>query len=82
MIIAFPASLEQELHITAEHLYLRKAGIIIGKIAGNTLVPDHPLALSNLLAENIVAVSLNKEEALQYLRREEVKIATPIQAGH
>ncbi len=77
MIIAFPAPLEQELHIAAEHLYLRKAGIIIGKIAGNTLVPDHPLALSNLLADNIVAVSLNKEEALQYLRREEVKITTP-----
>lgn len=76
MIIAFPASLEEALLITSDHLYLRKAGIIIGKIAGNSLVPDHALALSNLLAENIVAVSLKKEEALQYLRKEEVKITT------
>lgn len=74
MIIAFPTSLEEALHITAEHLYLRKAGTIIGKIAGNTLVPDHAFALSNLLPENIVEVTLKKEEALQYLRREEVKI--------
>lgn len=74
MIIAFPESLEQELMIVSEHLYLRKAGIIIGKIAGNTLVPDHALALSNWLSAEIVAVSLKKGEALQYLRREEVKI--------
>jgi 16S rRNA C967 or C1407 C5-methylase (RsmB/RsmF family)/NOL1/NOP2/fmu family ribosome biogenesis protein len=74
MIIAFPSALEQELFIVSEHLYLRKAGIIIGKIAGSTLVPDHALALSNWLADEIVAVSLKKEEALQYLRREEVKI--------
>lgn len=76
MIIAFPTALEEELFILSDHLYLRKAGIIIGKIAGNTLVPDHALALSNLLPENIVAVSLKKEAALQYLRREEVKIST------
>jgi len=77
MIIAFPTAQEEALLITADHLYLRKAGIIIGKIAGNSLVPDHALALSNLLSENIVAVTLNKEEALQYLRREEVKITAP-----
>lgn len=75
MIVAFPASLEEALLIVSDHLYLRKAGIIIGKIAGNTLVPDHALALSDLLSENIVAISLKKDEALQYLRKEEVKIA-------
>ncbi|MDF2192486.1 RNA methyltransferase [Paraflavitalea sp. CAU 1676] len=74
MIIALPASLEEALHIAAEHLYLRKAGIIIGKVAGNSLVPDHALALSELLATTTVAVSLKKENALQYLRREEVTI--------
>lgn len=77
MIIAFPTAQEEALLIAADHLYLRKAGIIIGKIAGNGLVPDHALALSNLLTENIVAVTLKKEEALQYLRREEVKITAP-----
>lgn len=75
MIVAFLTTLEQELLIVSEHCYLRKAGIIIGKIAGNTLVPDHALALSNLLHEQTVVVSLKKEDALQYLRREEVKIA-------
>lgn len=74
MIIAFPASLEEPLLIAADHLYLRKAGIIIGKLAGNSLVPDHAFALSTLLGEDIVAVTLKKEEALQYLRKEEVKI--------
>jgi 16S rRNA C967 or C1407 C5-methylase (RsmB/RsmF family)/NOL1/NOP2/fmu family ribosome biogenesis protein len=74
MIVAFPVSLEVELLTLADQLYLRKAGIIVGKIAGNTLVPDHALALSDLLSDKTVAVTLKKEEALQYLRREEVKI--------
>lgn len=75
MIIALPTSLEEALHVAAEHLYLRKAGIIIGKLAGNGLVPDHALALSNLLATSTVAVSLKRDSALQYLRREEVTIS-------
>ncbi len=74
MIIALPASLEESLQIVSEHLYLRKAGIIIGKLAGNGLVPDHPLALSNILASGTVAITLKKETALQYLRREEVSV--------
>lgn len=75
MIIALPEALEEALQIVSEHLYLRKAGIIIGKLAGNGLVPDHPLALSTILASGTVAITLKKEVALQYLRREEVSIA-------
>ncbi|MBO9632397.1 MAG: RNA methyltransferase [Chitinophagaceae bacterium] len=71
-ILAFPALLEQELQVVADNLYLRHAGITVGKLAGTQLVPDHSLAMSTLLAPATVAVSLKKEDALQYLRKEQV----------
>lgn len=73
-VLAFPALLEQELQVVADHLYIRSAGITIGKLAGQQLIPDHALAMSTLLQPSIVAVSLKKEDALQYLRKDQVII--------
>jgi 16S rRNA C967 or C1407 C5-methylase (RsmB/RsmF family)/NOL1/NOP2/fmu family ribosome biogenesis protein len=75
-LFAFPMSLEKELLTIVDHVYVRRAGTALGKIAGNDLVPDHALAVSMLINKSIVAVSLKKENALQYLRKEEVSIAT------
>jgi NOL1/NOP2/fmu family ribosome biogenesis protein len=72
-ILALPAGLEQSLQeIMAASLYIRLAGIRIGKIAGKDFVPDHALAASQLVSNEVVAVSLNQEQAIQYLRKEEV----------
>lgn len=77
IVFAFPASLEKELMtVLSADLYLRKAGVSVGTIAGNELIPEHALALSNLLNPELIAIPLKKEEALQYLRKEEVKIPT------
>ena len=73
-ILAFPKTSETELMTLIETVYIKKAGIAIGKIAGKELIPDHELAMSNLVNEQVVTISLKKEEALQYLRKEEVKI--------
>ncbi|WEK35337.1 MAG: RNA methyltransferase [Candidatus Pseudobacter hemicellulosilyticus] len=75
LILAFPTNLEQELLTIADKFYIRSAGITLGKIAGKDLVPEHALALSGLLAPEIVAVSLKKAEALQYLRKEPLELA-------
>lgn len=76
-ILAFPANLEQELLKVSDKLYIRHAGITAGKLAASDLIPDHSLALSGLTAAGIVGISLKKEEALQYLRKEQVMIASP-----
>lgn len=77
-ILAFPQQLEKELLTIVDNVYVRRAGITIGKIAGTDLIPDHALALSTLISPTIVAVTLKKEEAIQYLRREDVSLS----AGH
>lgn len=77
LIFAFPAALEKDLlAIVSSDIYIRKAGVAIGTIAGKELVPDHALALSLLVNPELLTISLKKEEALQYLRKEEVKISS------
>jgi 16S rRNA C967 or C1407 C5-methylase (RsmB/RsmF family)/NOL1/NOP2/fmu family ribosome biogenesis protein len=73
-ILAIPAAQESALMAIVEKLYVRSAGISLGKIAGNDLVPDHALAVSTIVNDQIVSVSLKRPEALQYLRKEEVSI--------
>lgn len=75
LIFAFPKSLEKELlTIVSGDFYIRKAGVAVGSIAGKDFIPEHALALSALVNPEVVAISLKKDEALQYLRKEEVKI--------
>lgn len=73
-ILAFPAQAEATLLAIVEKLYVRSAGISLGKFAGQDLIPDHALALSTILNNGIVSVSLKRPEALQYLRKEEVTV--------
>lgn len=76
-ILAFPAAQENALLWLIGNLYVKQAGISVGKIAGNDLVPDHGLALSTVISDQTVAIPLKKEEALQYLRKDEVTINAP-----
>ena len=72
--IGVPASLEGEIPILQRRLYLKQAGISIGKFAGKELIPDHSLAMSDLASPEIASVTLNKDTALQYLRKADVFI--------
>jgi 16S rRNA C967 or C1407 C5-methylase (RsmB/RsmF family)/NOL1/NOP2/fmu family ribosome biogenesis protein len=59
------------LQVLAKALYIRKAGIEIGAIKGKDLVPAHELALGSLPLDKLPGIELNKEQALQYLRRKD-----------
>ncbi len=73
-IFAIPTSLDLPIEtIMIAKLYIRQVGVRVGKIMGKDLVPDHALALSTIINPGLVAVSLNQEQAIQYLRREEVR---------
>ena len=72
--IGIPAALEREIPILQKRLYLKQAGIAIGKFTPKDLIPDHSLAMSDLTSSEIASVSLNKEAALQYLRKADVFI--------
>lgn len=60
------------------NLYLIKSGIAIGEIKHNELIPDHELALSTLIGENIPKVELDEPTAIAYLRKNTIQIDTEI----
>lgn len=58
-----------------QHLYIKKSGIRIGKMAGKELIPDHELALSLIIDKNqFFATELTREQAIAYLRRDSVDL--------
>ena len=54
--------------------YLRKAGLSIGSPAQKEWLPAHDIALSIDASHNLPAIQVNKEQALKFLKREEMNI--------
>ncbi len=73
-IIAMPLHLQNDLILMQAALYIKKAGVRLGNIIRNELIPHHELALSNSINSSIPFVSVDLETALQYLRKQEIKI--------
>ncbi|HRP57381.1 RNA methyltransferase [Agriterribacter sp.] len=53
-------------------LYVKKMGVKAGKIIRDELVPAHDLALSTIIASNPEAIEVQKETALDYLRKKDI----------
>ena len=76
--IALPLHVEKNLPEMQSALYLKKAGIKLGTIIRNELIPAHELALSTIRNDTIPSIEVNKETALQYLRRQNMDLHTEL----
>ncbi|MFD0795061.1 RNA methyltransferase [Mucilaginibacter litoreus] len=66
---------KESLNTLHRHLYIKKSGVRIGKLAGRDLIPDHELALSLMINKDaVLSTELSKEQAIQYLRRDNIDI--------
>ena len=64
---------KESLAILQRYLYIKKSGVRIGKLMGKDLIPDHELALSLIIdKDQFLQTKLNKEQAIQYLRRDNI----------
>lgn len=72
--IILPPQLAADLPLLQKHLYIRKAGVKAGQLTPKELVPDHQLALSTIIAPGLQAVELTQEQALRYLRKEDLQL--------
>ncbi len=59
-------------------LRIKKTGTALGKIAGKDVIPDHELALSIHLSGHVAKIALSKEDALLFLKKEEVHKDNPV----
>lgn len=73
-VIVLPPQVAAELPLLQQHLYLRKAGVKAGQLTPKGLSPDHQLALSTIIANDLPVVELTAEQALRYLRKEDIRL--------
>ncbi|MCR8561937.1 RNA methyltransferase [Mucilaginibacter sp. BJC16-A38] len=68
---------KDSLDTLQRHLYIKKSGVRIGKLMGNDLIPDHELALSIYInKDKVLQTELNLNQAIQFLRRDNIDINT------
>ena len=60
------------LPVLQSALYLKRAGVPLGVLSAKELIPEHDLAVSVVVNPSLPVLSLSKEEALVYLRKEEI----------
>jgi NOL1/NOP2/fmu family ribosome biogenesis protein len=78
VFLAIPANQLKDFDYLREQLYLKKAGIRLGKFAGNDFIPDHELALSVWASESIPRIPLSRAQALNYLKRIDFTVDTTL----
>jgi 16S rRNA C967 or C1407 C5-methylase (RsmB/RsmF family)/NOL1/NOP2/fmu family ribosome biogenesis protein len=73
-VTALPERLAAELPLVQSACYLKRAGIPMGVLSLKEFIPEHDLAVSTLINSSLPVISLSREQALLYLRKEEVHI--------
>lgn len=73
-IVAIPAHVSRDFTIINDTLNVIYAGVKIGQLMREKLVPDHALALSNLISDTITNNNLAYEDAIKYLQRGEFQV--------
>ena len=76
LIRALPEQFTKDVELLQNVFYLKKAGTLMGKLAGDDLVPDHELALSSLLSQEHKRLETDEQTAIEYLRKEELHVTT------
>jgi 16S rRNA C967 or C1407 C5-methylase (RsmB/RsmF family)/NOL1/NOP2/fmu family ribosome biogenesis protein len=69
---AWPTALSERIHIIRSQLYVKKAGVAIGVLNRDELLPSHELALSTIASQRIPQYELSLEQSLDYLRRKDI----------
>jgi 16S rRNA C967 or C1407 C5-methylase (RsmB/RsmF family)/NOL1/NOP2/fmu family ribosome biogenesis protein len=73
-ILAFPENLAEEMQRLVTTMRAVAAGITIGEIIREKLLPDHALAMSAMVSDNVNRIALNRQQAIQYLKKKELNI--------
>lgn len=72
---ALYAEHEADFQLLNKSLYLRKTGVALGTPANKGWLPAHDVALSINRSWDIPCVDLNREQALKFLKKEDINIS-------
>jgi NOL1/NOP2/fmu family ribosome biogenesis protein len=75
-VCAIPQSLVEDYAVVFKALFKRSSGLDLGIFKGSDFVPSHALAMSLFLSSEHSQIEVNKEQALKFLKKENVDIPT------
>jgi NOL1/NOP2/fmu family ribosome biogenesis protein len=78
-IIAMPLAILPELYIVKNALNIQYAGVRVGEIMKEKLVPHHALAVSTVITDSVPAIELTYEHAIKYLQKQDLSISPATQ---
>lgn len=73
-VYAWPDRHVADFSFLLEQLRVIYSGVLVGELMRDKLIPDHALAMSNLLPDSIPGIELNYEQSIQFLQRKELKV--------
>ncbi|WP_257658568.1 methyltransferase RsmF C-terminal domain-like protein [Parapedobacter lycopersici] len=80
-LFVFPVERREDLEMVQRMLYIRHAGTCVGKLVKGEVIPHHDLAMNIALHPDIPRISLDRTQALDYLRKGNLSTAINPQ-GH
>jgi len=81
-IHALMPGLISDVELLKTKLYLKKAGIRIGKAGEHEWIPDHELALANFLRRDSPVINVSKSDAIHFLRGNPFDVHFPAKGWH
>jgi 16S rRNA C967 or C1407 C5-methylase (RsmB/RsmF family)/NOL1/NOP2/fmu family ribosome biogenesis protein len=75
-VYGWPLELVKDISFLLEQLHVIYSGVVVGELMRDKLIPDHALAMSKIVADNISRVAVTKEQAIQYLQRKDLQLDT------
>ena len=76
IIYAVPEKLLSDINFLSSKFRVVNCGTKVGEIIKDKLIPDHALALSNIISDKTSRLKLDYEQAIQYLKKKELKLET------
>ena len=76
MIYAVPEKLLADIKFLSSKLRVVNCGTKVGEIIKDKLVADHALALSNIISDDLQRIELEREQAIQYLKKKDLVLQT------
>lgn len=81
-VYAYNQTLGAEINFLLENLRVVYSGVKCGNINKEVFIPDHALALSDLVKEDIIKIELSKQDALKFLNKTLTNIDSPKNGWH
>ena len=76
LLRAIPENLLPEISYLSTKFRVVTCGTVIGEIIKDKLVPEHPLAVSTILSDDVPGIELDHDQSIQYLKKKDLELLT------